>query len=587
MANASPIQNQFNAGEVSPRLYARTDLAQYAQALKTEENFISLPHGGATRRGGTTFVHAVKSAAHPPRLLRFVHNATDAYILELGHNGSAGYIRFYREQGIIESSPGVPYEISAPYAEADLWNIMFAQSADTMFLVHPSYKPKTLTRSGHTNWTLADFTPTADPFTSTNNYPSGVGFFEQRLVFGGTNANPRRFFLSQSTDFNGFTTGTGASDAFTVDIASERGGVTRWVVGASDIFVGTTEGLFRHHSAAPPLTPTNGAAKQVLTNGASYRAPLKIDNRLLFIERFGKPTNNGHKLRETAFSFADDEFIARDLTLLADHIADRAIVDLAWQEQPDRIVWAVLGDGGLATLTYNPAELVVAWARQILGGTNVSVKAVACIPGTDGDEVWLVVSRTINGSTAVYVEFIDPVKQPDCRNTDSCVTGTSGSPATTWGGFTHLVGETVKVLADGSPVSDAVVNGSGQIVLADACSEIEAGLGYSSVLVTLNLEAGARDGTAQGKPKSIWRVGVRLVDTVGIAISASEDAEAEEVVFREVSDPMDTAIPPFTGDKFLPAPVSWGTAGNVTIRQDNPLPCTVLAIMPRVEGHDV
>lgn len=590
MPNASPIQNQFTAGEVSPRLYARTDLAQYAQALKVEENFISLPHGGAVRRGGTTFAAAVKSAAHPPRLIPFTFNASDAYVIELGHNGSAGYMRFFRNQGQIESSPGVPYEIAAPYLEAELFEVMFAQSADTMYLVHPSHKPQILTRTGHTSWTLADFTPTADPFTSANNYPSGVGFFEQRLIFFATNTSPLKVWLSKAATFNNFTTGTGAADAFTADLASEKGGVGRWIVGSTDIFTGASQGVFRLRSASPPLTPTNGGAKQVLTNGVAYRAPLKIDNRLLYIERFGVPTNAGRKLRETAFNLADDEFVARDLTLLADHIGDRGLVDAAWQEQPDRILWFVLADGGLATLTYQVAELVIAWARQPIGGTDVLVKSVATIPGAAGDEVWLCVSRTINSATAVYVEFIDPTKQPDCRNTDCCVTGTSVTEETVWDGFDHLIGQTVAVLADGAPVPSVVVDGSGEITLATACNEIEAGLAYSSVMTTLNLEAAARDGTAQGKPKSIWRVGVRLQDTVGIKISSFDDdgneGDGEEIVFRQVGDAMDTAIPLFTGDKFVAPPGNWGTNGNITVRQDNPLPCTVLAIMPRVEGHD-
>lgn len=585
MALASPIVNQLTSGELSRRLYARTDLAQYNQGARTFENFLPLPHGGAARRGGTKYVAAVKSATHPPRLIPFIFNASDAYIIELGHDGSAGYMRFFRDQGQILSGMS-PYEIAAPYAEAELWQINFVHSNDTMYLVHPSHKPRTLTRTGHTSWTLSNFAPTADPFTSANNYPSAVAFFEQRLIFGGTNTNPFRLWFSKSAGFNDFTIGTGPSDAFTVDIAAERGNVIRWVAGVTDVFAGTTGGVARHRSISPPLTPTNGGAKRVLTNGSAYRGHLTIDNRLLFIERFGKPSNNGRKLRETAFSVTDDEFTARDLSLLADHIGDRGFHDLAWQEQPDRVIWSVLVDGGLATLTYNPAELVIAWARQPIGGTNVLAKSTACIPGSAGDEVWLAVSRTVNSSTAVYVEFIDPTKQPNCRNTDCCVTGTSGSPATVWGGFGHLVGETVKVLADGAPVPDRVVSPAGEITLSVAATSIEAGLGYSSVLETLNLETAARDGTAQGKPKSFWKVGLRLMDTVGIKVTGTSESDGEEIVFRETDDLMDTAIPLFSGDKFISPPAGWDTDGRIRIVQENPLPCTVLAIMPRVEGHD-
>lgn len=57
------------------------------------------------------------------------------------------------------------YEITTPYREADdLFDLKVAQNADTMYIVHPYYEPRKLTRSGHTSWTLALFTRTADPF---------------------------------------------------------------------------------------------------------------------------------------------------------------------------------------------------------------------------------------------------------------------------------------------------------------------------------------------------------------------------------------------------------------------------------------
>ena len=79
------------------------------------------------------------------------------------------------------------FEVSTVYTEAQLFDLRFAQSADTMYIVHPSHPVKTLTRTDHNAWTFANLsinendTPT---LTSTDNYPSVVTFFEQRLVFG-------------------------------------------------------------------------------------------------------------------------------------------------------------------------------------------------------------------------------------------------------------------------------------------------------------------------------------------------------------------------------------------------------------------
>lgn len=53
------------------------------------------------------------------------------------------------------------HEIATPYAEADLFELRYAQSGDVMTIVHPDYAPRELVRISNTNWTLSeiDFTP--------------------------------------------------------------------------------------------------------------------------------------------------------------------------------------------------------------------------------------------------------------------------------------------------------------------------------------------------------------------------------------------------------------------------------------------
>ncbi len=68
------------------------------------------------------------------------------------------------------------YEIASPYVTADIPNVKFAQSADVMYLAHPTYAPRKLSRTAHTNWTLATPSFTSNPFGSTDNYPSCVTF---------------------------------------------------------------------------------------------------------------------------------------------------------------------------------------------------------------------------------------------------------------------------------------------------------------------------------------------------------------------------------------------------------------------------
>lgn len=144
------IQNSFNGGEWSKMLEGRVDLEGYAKACYCLENMLIDPRGPAVYRPGFRFIYAAKNAAKKCRLIPFEFSVTQAYQLEFGDQ----YIRFYKDQAIITSG-GVPYEISSPYLEADLPAIKYCQSADVLYLFHPSYAPRKLSRTSHTSWVLS------------------------------------------------------------------------------------------------------------------------------------------------------------------------------------------------------------------------------------------------------------------------------------------------------------------------------------------------------------------------------------------------------------------------------------------------
>lgn len=150
MPKASPFQSNFGGGEFSPLLYGRVDSDRYPTGLGTCLNYVPTVQGGLMRRQGTYFANEVKTSAKKTRAVRFEFSSQQAYVLEFGDQ----YIRFYRNEAIIESSPGVPYEVATPFLEADLFELHFNQSADTLFISHAVYGPYVLTRTGHTSWTL-------------------------------------------------------------------------------------------------------------------------------------------------------------------------------------------------------------------------------------------------------------------------------------------------------------------------------------------------------------------------------------------------------------------------------------------------
>lgn len=151
-------------------------------------------------------------------------------------------------------------------------------------------------------------------------------------------------------------------------------------------------------------------------------------------------------------------------------------------------------------------------------------------------------------------------------------------------GLSYLEGQTVQVLADGATHPDRVV-ASGAITLQVAAKLINIGLGYVSTLQTNRIEAGAADGTAQGKTKRINKCVVRFYNTLGAKVGPDSDS-LDELQFRTGSDPMDAPPPLFTGDKLLEFPGDYDFEGYIMVRQDSPLPMTVVAIMPQVTTFD-
>lgn len=164
MANIRTLQRSFAGGEVSPEMYGRIDDNKYQSGAATMRNFIAKPQGPAENRPGFAYVNEVKNSTKKTRLIPFTFNTTQTMVIEM----SPGYFRFHTMGGTLLSG-GVPYEIANPYAEADLFDIHYVQSADVLTLVHPNYPPKELKRLGATNWTLTDVS-----FAPSVSSPTGV-----------------------------------------------------------------------------------------------------------------------------------------------------------------------------------------------------------------------------------------------------------------------------------------------------------------------------------------------------------------------------------------------------------------------------
>jgi hypothetical protein len=188
MPQVTAIQSNFTAGEISPYLFSRIDLEKYRNGCYTLQNFIAQRYGGIRKRGGTEYINEVKDSSKSVRLVSFVYSVTQAYVLEFGDL----YVRFYTNGGILESSPGVPVEVVTPYDQDEIWDLQFAQSADVLYIVHPDFAPRTLSRTSATTFVLATMDFEDGPYldlneTATSLTPAGYGSV---TVTKTSNANP-------------------------------------------------------------------------------------------------------------------------------------------------------------------------------------------------------------------------------------------------------------------------------------------------------------------------------------------------------------------------------------------------------------
>jgi hypothetical protein len=232
---------------------------------------------------------------------------------------------------------------------------------------------------------------------------------------------------------------------------------------------------------------------------------------------------------------------------------------------------------------------VYGWHPHPVGGAGL-VESVVSIPSPDGnqDDLWMIVRRQIGGADKRYVEWLDEGHAEGDDIIDAwyvdCGAAYEGPDVSSVSGLDYLEGQTVDVLADGSPQPQKVVV-LGAIDVDPPAGKVIVGLPYRSVIGTMRRDEGSANGTAQGKLKNVNEIVVRFRETVGAKVGPSE-SKLDPVLFRDTSMPMTGPIPPFTGDKIVPYPGDWERDGRVYVVRDQPLPMTVVAIMPRLTTND-
>ncbi len=329
MSKASPIQDNFNGGELSSLLYGRPGLDRYKTGLKTCLNFIPLVQGPVERRPGTVHIIEVKTSAKKTRVVRFEFSTTQAYILEFGDQ----YIRFIKDHAQIDD--GSPVELATGYLEADLFQLKFAQSADILYITHPSYPPRKVTRTSDTAWTITNITFSDGPFLNTN-------------------VTTTTLLLSATTGSVTVTasavTGINGGDGF---LATDIGRLIRWQDAASDwtFLTITARADITHVTAtidgpdASAVTATIDWRLGVWSATTGYPTAVAFhQNRLVF----AGPTDNPQRIdmsRTGDFeNFAPTEV---DGTV----VDDNAVTDTLSADTVNNLFWIADDEKGLLTGT--------------------------------------------------------------------------------------------------------------------------------------------------------------------------------------------------------------------------------------------
>lgn len=505
-------------------------------------------------------------------------------------------------------------------------------------------------------------------WSSVRGYPSRVVYHQGRLCFARTTHEPQKFWASKPFLYNDFTTGSDDGDALNIGLETNESNDIRWIESSKVPLLGTFGGDFviTPGNTSEPLTPDNATASNQTNWASESIQPERIGTRFYYVQVPGR------KVREMYYLWDEDTYKAVDVTIFSEHLTESGIKEIAFQQNPDSVLWCVLNNGKMATMVRELDQQVMGWS---LHETDGLYESVCCIPDADEDydEVWVIVNRTIDGSTKRYVEYFENPEIPenqlncffvDCGlkynafdltedaavtlaldvltgaitftasgdyfadgdvgkriraidtttgevlgeatitavnsateaegtsrtdfSTDSYAAGAWGLSITSVSGLDHIEGEEVSIFADGGVIffDDKKEVASGAISLENPYFVVAVGLPYESIVETMSIEAGSATGTAQGKMKRVYQVGLKLYRTLGIEMGG-DDASIKKIQYRNPQTLMGIAEALFTGE-IAPVPFNSNavTDATIVIQQRRPLPMCILAVMPLMETND-
>lgn len=406
-------------------------------------------------------------------------------------------------------------------------------------------------------------------------YPRAVSMHQQRLIYGGSINQPETVWCSRVGDYENFTKSetTVASDRMEVDIAGVNLNTIEFFLPIQDLVIFTSGGEFTLTGDDGTLSATNPVIRKHSGAGISGPKPVLVNDTALFVD------GSGTVVRDLRYALESDGYAGNNLSIFCPHIfKGRQVTDWAYASSPHSIVWVVLDNTDLVSFTYQREHQVWAWCEHDVGG---AVESIASVPEGGVDGVYLLVQRTVNGSSKRYIErlhsrtFTEETPE-DCFFVD-CGLTYSGTAATSISGLDHLEGESVVALADGAYVPGLTVS-SGSVTLPFAASKVHVGLPYTAEIETLPASIMLQDsGAARGRPHNITHAKVQLHKSRGVKMGHNELAPMPSDT-TDLAGANDLRTGLFDVDLYP----EWNPEGGIRIVQEYPLPMTVLGVVPEI-----
>lgn len=415
---------------------------------------------------------------------------------------------------------------------------------------------------------------TKNPFEG-NQYPSCSCYFQQRKCFGNLPDSPQAIVTSQTAAINNFNVSRPliATDAITINIDGNE--EVRHLIPTKDLIVLTSDAEWKVNGADGTLQ-ANPAPVAVIQScyGSSHVQPIVSGSMIVFVQ------SGGSVVRDLGYDLMTEKYDGDELSLFSNHLFEgKEIKCMAYAKEPYRLVFVIFTDGTAVTMTYNKKQKLCGWTRLETDGTFEWVDTIR--EGLE-DVAYFVIKRHINGRDVKYIERTKTRIINDARKAflvDSGLSAEFETPVTKISGLNHLEGKTVIANVNGGIIKNLVVE-NGSIILPKPAKTIVVGLPYEFDFETLNFEGENTQGLKKLINNAIVKIHKSREDFLFVGTDGSE--------FRNgrCNESITNSGLLFSKDKSSTVFASPTTEATIHIKQDLPLPLTILSVSCSIDVQD-